>query len=189
MVTEAVRRREGGAAVFAHSSPATELSMLAVFVGTGVLVTRSVDYQQFAPVVVLGTTVGLTLGTEVVHEALHLAALRRYGHAATIRWRHLAVVPTSARVPRRDLVVAVTTPVIVVSIVAGVVALFADRPLLVAAAGYVLVVNATVSVLDVATAISLARQPAGAVLYFDGPDVPGDALDDGGADAIDRDRP
>lgn len=188
MVPEAVDRHEAGAAVYANPSPATELSMLAVFVGTGVLVTRSVDYQQFAPAVVLGSTVGLTLATEVVHEALHLAALRRDGHDASIRWRHLAVVPTGPEVPRRDLIVAVATPVVAISIAAVAVASLADRPLVVAAAGYVLVVNATLSVLDAATAITLLRLPAGTVTHFDGPDGSGD-LQAAHPDDRDRDGP
>lgn len=144
MVTEAVGRRETDATLFVHPSPATELSMLAVLVGTGVLVTRSVDYQQFAP--------------------------------------------TGGRVPRRDLLVAVSTPVVVISIVAAVVVAFADRPLLIAAAGYVLVVNVTVSVLDVATAIALARQPAVVVVDFDGSDADVAALDPGRTDDLEHDR-
>lgn len=170
MVSAAVDRRETGTAVFAHPSPATELGMLAVLVGTGVLVTRTVDYQQFATPVTLGGAIGLTLATEVVHEGLHLAALRRYGHPATVRWRQLAVVPTDAGVPRRELLVAVASPAVVLSTAAVLVLLFAGRPVAVAAAGYVLVVNATLSVLDLATVIALARWPAGAVVRFDDPD-------------------
>lgn len=166
----AVDRRETGTAVFARPSPATELGMLAVFVGTGVLVTRTVDYQQLATPLVLGGTIGLTLATEVGHEGLHLLALRRYGHPATVRWRQLAVVPTDTDVPRRELLVAVAAPAVVLSTVAVVALLFASRPLVVAAAGYVLVVNATVSVLDLATAVALARRPPRAVVRFDGPD-------------------
>lgn len=182
MVTEAVRRREVGATMFVHPSPATEVSMLVVFVGSGVLVTRVVDYGQFAPAAVLGSTVALTVATEVVHESLHLAVLRRSGHAATIRWRDLAVVPAGGAVPRRDLFVAVVTPVVVISAPAATVVLLATAPVLVAAAGYVLVVNATLSVLDVATAATLARLPAGTVVDFDGSDGDADELDDGGVD-------
>lgn len=187
MVTEAVGRREIDAAVFDRPSPATELGLLAVFVGTGVLATRSIDYQQFSAVVLLGTTVGLTLATEVVHELLHLAAFRRSGHAAEIRWRHLAVVPTGAAVPRRALLVAVFAPVVVVPLAVAVVLLLADRPLVVAAAGYVLVVSATVSVLDVATAIQLGRHPAGSAIDFDAADAIGDELESAGAGTADRD--
>lgn len=170
MLPEAVGRRETGVTVFATPSPATELGMLAIFVGTGVLVTRSVDYGGFATPVVLGVTIGLTLATEIFHEGLHLTALRSSGHPAAVRWLQLAVVPTGAAVPRRDLLVAVATPAVVVSTVAAVVAVFASRPIVVAAAGYVLVVNATLSVVDVATAIELARHPAGTVVSFDAPD-------------------
>lgn len=169
MQSAAVDRRESGTTVFAHPSPATELGMLAAFVGTGLLVTRTVDYQQFGAPLVLGGTIGVTLATEVVHEGLHLAALRHHGHPATVRWRQLAVVPTGAAVPRRALLVAVAAPAVVLSTASALVVLSASRPLLVAAAGYVLVVNATLSVLDLATAIGLLGRPAGAVVRFGDP--------------------
>lgn len=153
--------------------------MLAVFVGTGVLVTRSVDYQQFSTARVLGTTVVLTLATEVLHEAVHVVALRGYGHRAEVRWRHLAVVPSGGRVPRRELIVAVSTPVVAITVVAATVLSFARGPILVGTAGYVLVVNATVSVLDVGTAIRLLVYPAGSVIDFDAPGATGDGLEPG----------
>lgn len=167
MSTEAVRP-EADATVFACPSPATEVAMLAVFVATGAAVTRSLDYQQFSAIGLLLASVSLTVGTEVLHEAVHVAVLRRYGRDAEVRWRDLAVVPVGECVPRRELLVAVSAPVVSVTAVAAVALLISTGPLLAAAAGYVLVVNATVSVLDVGTAFRVSRWPRGAVVAFGG---------------------
>lgn len=188
MSPEVVDRRDADATVFARPSPATELCMLAAFVGTGAIVTRLVDYQQYSAVGLLGSAVALTIATEALHESLHAAALRRYGYRAEIRWRHLAVYPVGERIPRRELLVAAATPVVAVSIAAAAVLSLVDRPLLAAAAGYVLVVNGTVSVLDVGTAIRLLQYPSGSMLDFDGPDLAREALDPGGTEAGHRDR-
>lgn len=144
-----------------------EVAMLTVFLACGYLVRQLIVYQPASLFVFGGGLITATMTVEGVHEGLHKLVFEVYGVSADIEWTELATIPHDQEVPVKFVLAALVTPGIVLSGLLAVGAFASDAPAISALLGYGLVLNLTLSVVDVFSFATVVREPLNSRIYFE----------------------
>lgn len=141
--------------------------MLAVFLGGGYLVRRSINYR---PRSVLALGLGLIVVTvivEALHEGLHKLVFGVGGVSAEIEWTELATIPHEQEVSVKFVVAALVMPGIVLTGLLLVGGYVSSGPLVTAIIGYGVVLNVTLSVVDAFSLATIAGESLQSRIYFE----------------------
>jgi hypothetical protein len=141
--------------------------MLVVFLSAGYVVRGVIRYTPDSPILFVVGLAVVTILVEVIHEGLHKLVFRALGVSASIEWSQLAVIPYNQEVSIPRVLAALVAPGVLVS--TGLLGLMAldVSPVITAISGFGIVLNMTVSVVDVFSAFKLIGEPLDSRIYFE----------------------
>lgn len=144
-----------------------EAAMLAVFLVFGYLIRQLLDFRPTSVFLFGLGLMALTVTVEGLHEGLHKVVFRVCGVSADIEWAQLATIPHDQAVPAKFVLAALVTPGVVLTVLflAGIYA--SAMPAVTAGIGYGLVLNLTLSVVDLFSLATIAGERLDSRIYFE----------------------
>jgi hypothetical protein len=144
-----------------------EATMLAMFLGSGYVVRRLLDYQPESVIAFGLALIALTVTVEGLHEGLHKLVFGVGGISADIEWVELATIPHDQTVSAKLVFAALVMPGIVLTglLLTGI--YVSVEPAITAGLGFGLVLNLTLSVVDIFSLAPIAGERLDARIHFE----------------------